>query len=84
MNLIDYHKFSSIIDDELFTAVILEMLRDQGMEISPENDGYDIEGKTEEEIEALKQAAKWIAKYGGPEFGICRTDEDLKKVFGKK
>ena len=69
-------------DKELFNAVLLEMLRNQGEEIGGENDGYDIPDKTPEEIEELKKAAKYIAKHGGPECGIYRKVEDFG--FDKK
>ena len=64
-------------NDELFTAVLLEQMRNIGFDIGGENDGYDIPNKTPEEIEELKKAAKWIAKNGGPECGIYRKVEDF-------
>lgn len=64
-------------NDELFTAVLLEQMRNMGFEIEGENDGYDILNKTPEEIEKLKKAAQYIVKHGGPECGIYRKIEDF-------
>ena len=64
-------------NDELFNAVLLEQMRNMGFEIEGEKDGYDIQDKTPEEIEELKKAAQYIAKHGGPEYGIYRNIKDF-------
>lgn len=87
MDLIDFHKFvETISSDDLFGAVVYEMLRDQGIVNKTDEEAYELEGKTPEEVEKLKnlmEVAKWIAKNGGPEMGIYRTQEDVDKAFGK-
>lgn len=87
MDIIDFHKFAEELDsDDLFGAVVYEMLRDKGIVDVTDEEAYELEGKTPREVKKLKKlikTAKWIAKNGGPEMGICRTQEDIDKVFGE-